>query len=537
MSHDDFPARTRAGISGRQRYMEKTCILAYDLGTTGNKATLFSTRGETVESAFYEYPTAYPRPGWAEQSPSDWWKSIVAATRAVLAKSGFPPGKIAGIGISGHMMGCLPVADDGEPLTNAIIHSDSRSVRECEIIEKSLGEESVYRITGQRLDPHYPLTKAMWIRRRVPEVFSRTRYFLQCKDYIVFRLTGALGTTDFSDATLTAFFDIVRLGWSEEMLGASGIERRLLPEIVPSGTVVGTVSARAAGETGLCEGIPVVAGGGDGACATLGAGVAVPGDGYNYVGGTSWIATLLEQPDLDPERRLFSMGAVEYGKFCAIGTMQAAGSSLKWLADEVCREEKQVAEREGLRQFDVMDRLARESVPGSHKLFFLPYMMGERAPIWDPAARGVFLGLTLSHRRSDLIRSVLEGVAYALKSILDVMVERKIDVGNLRVIGGGAKSPLWLQIMASVYDRPLQVPEHPGEATSLGAALVAGVGVGVFTDFRQAAESIRTRSEVEPVPDWAEAYREFYEYYLSLYPGLRDYFQSLSRLGTMTSHR
>jgi xylulokinase len=516
--------------------MKDGSVLAYDLGTTGNKATLFNLKGQILASAFHEYQTIYPRPGWAEQRPEDWWRSVIATTREVLASSGLEPSGIIGIGISGHMMGCLPVSDTGEPLSNSIIHSDSRSASQCDQIAKSLGEESVYEITGQRLDPHYPLTKAMWVRQQAPEVFAKTRFLLQCKDYVVFLLTGSLGTTDFSDATLTAFFDISRLDWSEDMVEASEIERRLLPEILPSGTIVGHVSARAAAETGLCEGIPVVAGGGDGACATLGAGVAAPGDGYNYVGGTSWVATLLEKADLDPQRRLFSMGAVEFGQFCSIGTMQSAGSSLKWLADEVCREEQQIADREGIHKFDVMDRMARESVAGAHKLFFLPYMMGERAPIWDPAARGTFLGLTLSHSRSDLIRAVLEGVAYALRSILDVMAERNIDVGNLRLIGGGAKSRLWLEIMASVYDRELQIPEHPGEATSLGAALVAGVGVGVYADYRQAGERIKLKTKVQPVADWARDYHDLYAYYRSLYPGLRDYFQSLSRIDTMTSH-
>jgi xylulokinase len=370
----------------------------------------------------------------------------------------------------------------------------------------------------------------MWFKRNAPDVFAKARFLIQCKDYIVFRLTDRLGTTDFSDATLTALYDIGAKKWSDEVADAAGLDRRLFPEVVPSRTVVGRVSEEAARATGLCTGIPVVAGAGDGSCATLGAGVATTGAGYNYVGGTSWIATLLDSPLIDPDMHLFSLGSFEFGEFCAIGTVQSAGSSLRWLADQICREEKRIAAEEGVHQFDVMDRLARQSVPGARKLYFLPYMMGERAPIWDPDARGALVGLTLAHERSDIIRAVLEGVVYALRSILDVMSDRGIRVSDLRIIGGGAKSDLWLEIMASVYNRPLQIPKHLSEATSIGAALIAGVGVGAFGDFKEATTRIQVLKEKHPIPEWSKKYVPLYQYYKSLYPALKESYRQLSRL-------
>jgi xylulokinase len=505
-------------------------LLAFDLGTTGNKATLFSFESEAIASVFKEYPTFYPEPGWAEQQPADWWKSIQETTQELLGRGAATPQEIAAIGISGHMMGCLPVDRKGVPLCRAIIHSDSRSFLESALVEERVGGASVYEITGQRIDPHYSLTKAMWVQRHAPEIWRKTRFLLQCKDYAVFQLTGSLGTTDFSDASLSGAYDLAKLSWSKELLSEAGLDQDLFPEVVPSSQVVGWVSKEAAGATGLRQGTPVVAGGGDGACATLGAGVVTPGDAYNYIGGTSWIAALLDRPDVDPQRRLFLMGSVEFGHFCIIGTMQAAGSSLRWLADEICCEEQMIATSEGIGPFDVMDRRARNSPPGSRKLFFLPYMMGERAPIWDPMARGVFLGLTLSHKREDMIRAVLEGVAYSLNSILEVITERGLDIGALKVIGGGAKSEFWLEILASVFNLPVEVPDSPGEATSRGAALTAGVGVGVFGSFAEAATKVRMGRTRTPKSDWVSTYNTLYPYYRSLYPALRESYQRLAGL-------
>ncbi len=507
--------------------MTDDLILAYDVGTTGNKATLFTADGSRVASAFKEYATLYPEPGWAEQRPADWWASVVQTTRDVREFAKLSPKQIVAIGLSGHMMGCLPVTADGTPIANAMIHSDSRSVSECSVVAERLGEDSVYRITGQRLDPHYTLTKAMWCRKNLAGFAQKTGFLLQCKDYIVFKLTGRLGITDFSDATLSALFDINTLKWSDELLDAAGINRSLLAEVVPSNTVVGTVSAEAARQTGLCEGIPVVSGAGDGACATLGAGVATPGDAYNYIGGTSWIATLVTEPDIDPEMRLFTMGSVDYGRFCSVGTIQSAGSSLEWVADEICREEKQAAMREGVNPFSMLDRLAEASPPGARNLFFLPYMMGERSPIWDPRARGAFLGLTLGHTRAELVRAVLEGVAFALRSVLDAMEERRIRPDSLRIIGGGARSALWREIMASVYNMPLHTLLHPEEATSLGAALVAGVGVGCFANYDEATSRIGVDKTVMPREEWLRGYQAAYACYQSLYPALKETFARL----------
>ncbi|HID08328.1 MAG TPA: xylulokinase, partial [Armatimonadetes bacterium] len=358
------------GLRRRIQMSRGSYILAYDLGTTGNKATLFDPDGQIVASAYHGYETTYPQPGWSEQHPEDWWESIVASTRELLQSSGIHPSDIIAIGLSGHMMGCLPVDGDGEPLRAALIHSDTRSMLQCERIQSLIGADRFFEITGQILDPHYTLPKILWLKDNEPHVYERTRFFLQCKDYVRFKLTDELGITDFSDASLSGAYDLHTCQWSDELLTALEVSPKLLPEVHPSSAVIGMVTKEAADATGLVAGTPVVAGAGDGSCATFGAGVTRAGQAYNYLGGTSWIAALTDGLVLDMQQRLFTMGHVEFARFAIIGTVQCAGSSYQWLADEICWFERESARERDASQFDLMNELARSAPVGSHKLFF-----------------------------------------------------------------------------------------------------------------------------------------------------------------------
>jgi len=512
-------------------------ILAHDLGTSGNKATLFSADGDILASEFQSYESFYGPNGEAEQEPDDWWRAVIDTTRRLLAgtwrkdSTGSAPdrgkkaaGRIAAVGFSGHMMGCLAVDADGRALGRSWLHSDTRSAKQAREIARRMGAERYYRLTGNPPDPHYPLSKMMWLKEYRPDIYRQARWFLQSKDYIAARLTGRFGVTDHSDASLYGAYDMAAREWADEVLEAAGIERGRMPEILESSAQVGCVTREAAEATGLAVGTPVIIGGGDGACAAVGAGAIEPGDAYNYIGSTSWISATTEEPVLDPKMRLFVIHGLEPQRYGVIGTVQCAGAAYEWAADTLCPEESEGAEKQGISRFKLMDDLARQAPPGCDGLVFLPYLMGERAPIWDPHARGVFFGLSIAHTRAHMIRAVLEGVGYALRSIVDIIEENGTKIGSVTLIGGGAEGLLWPEILACILARPIRTPKRPREATSYGAATAAGVGVGLFDDFRAARKLIRTANEHIPNPQSTTAYRRAYEVFRDLYPALKPLF-------------
>jgi xylulokinase len=513
-----------------QQSEEKMYILSHDLGTTGDKALIIDESGKIIASAYYEYPTYYPKSGWAEQDPAEWWEAVVRTTKEIASKVSDATRKIAAVGLSGQMMGCLPVDAGGNPLRKSMIHSDTRSHEQAERIEGALGKDEIYKIAGNLMDPHYPSSKIAWLKENERGIYDKTRFFVQSKDYIAYKLTGTMGITDHSDASLTGLYDLAKGDWSRALIDGVGAAVEKLPEIHPSSQMIGKITPEAASQTGLMAGTPVVAGGGDGACATWGAGVSHPGEAYNYIGGTSWISTPSDRPIIDPKMRVFHLRNLDSVRYDVVGTVQCAGSAYKWLADEVATEETREANEKNVDRYEVINRLASLSPPGSNGLFFLPYLMGERAPIWDPKARGVYFGLSLNHKRADLMRSVLEGVAYALRSVLEAIVDLGLSVDTMRVIGGGAKGAFWREMMANVYGVKILVPEHLGEATSLGAAMAAGVGVGVFKSWEEAARIVKIVGEHEPASEIANQYSKFYSFYKSLYPALKDSFRSLAEL-------
>jgi xylulokinase len=344
---------------------------------------------------------------------------------------------------------------------------------------------------------------------------------VQTKDFLSARLTGIWGLTDRSDAALTGCFDMQAGIWSEEMISAGRFPHSLMPEVVPSSTIVGTITREAAMATCLPERLPVVAGGGDGACATAGAGAVEPGNAYHYLGGTSWVAAVTEGYRPDPSRRVNVFCALDPSQFVLYGTVQSAGSSVDWFREAIGN---------GM-PFEEMERLAASASPGSHGLFFLPYLAGERSPIWDANARGVWFGLSQAHGQSEMARSVFEGVAYALNSNLSVLIDLGLAPEHIRVLGGGMRSPLWRSLFAAVYNRPVHLLSRLSEATSAGAAMAAGVGVGLFTDYRDAAQCLAPLSEVEhPSPELASIYAPFSAFFETLYPAVAKSFAVRAQL-------
>lgn len=508
-------------------------LIAHDLGTTGDKATLFDAEGRLLASSFASYPTHFPRPGWAEQEPERWWHALCRTNRDLLAQRPDVLPHLAAVGFSAMMNGCLLVNAQGEALHSALIHADIRSAGVCERIAREVGEERAYQLTGNRIAPYFTLGKLAWMQENEKELMAQARWCVQTKDYIVGRLTGVWGVTDRSDASLTGCNDLERGVWSEELIAAAGIPQTLLPEVRISATQIGTVTKEAAEATGLPEGLPVVLGGGDGACATAGAGAVLPGDAYHYLGGTSWVAAVTQGYRPDPTRRLSVFCALDPAQTVVYGTVQSAGSSVDWF--------RQVLGSAGLAdgetEYAALEKLAAESPPGSRGLFFLPYLAGERSPIWDAKARGALFGLTTAHRRSDLIRAVYEGVAFALGSNLAALAEMGLAPKEVRVLGGGMRSALWRSIFAAVYNRPLRLLARLSEATSCGAAMAAGVGVGLFPDYATAAPLFAPLAEEElPDQETASVYARAGAFFRTLYPAFADRFAALAEYQAAEVH-
>ncbi len=497
-------------------------ILAHDLGTTGDKASLFDRTGRLVASAFSGYDTQYPRPGWAEQDPRDWWRAAREATHSLLAASGRGADEIAVVSFSGQMMGCLPVDNAGRPLRSAIIWADQRAEREAGLLCERVGAREVYEITGHRASSSYTAAKLLWIKHHQPELYRRTHRVLQAKDYLGYRLTGAYAT-DFSDASGTNLFDLARRAWSEGILQAMELDAALLPPAVPSSTVIGEVTREAAEATGLAPGTPVVIGGGDGACATVGAGVVHPSDAYNYIGSSSWLAFVTRDPLYDPQQRTFIFAHMDPEYVAPMGTMQCAGGSYDWLERLLRAEDAPPAYAE-------LDELASRAEPGAGGLLFLPYLIGERSPHWNPQARGAFIGLSIAHGRAEMARAVLEGVALNLRIVLGAFREQGAQIPSLRVIGGGARSAVWRQILADVLALPLLRPKLLVEATSLGAAIAGGVGVGLCPGYGVSSQWVVVEEAEEPQPAAAAKYDAVYGAFCEAYRALEPTYRRIAAL-------
>ncbi|MGC9468758.1 MAG: xylulokinase [Anaerolineae bacterium] len=504
-------------------------VLAHDLGTTGNKATLYDAGGQLSGSAFYPYGTDYPQTSWAEQDPHDWWAAVCTSTRQLLAQTGVGGDEIACITFSGQMMGCVPLDRNARPLRKAIIWADQRAVAQAQWIGERVAFEEVYRITGHRLSSSYSLPKILWLRDHDPEIYRQAYKFTHAKDAMVARLTGAF-VTDPSDASGMNLYDLETGAWSPKILECVGLDTERLPEIRPSHEIVGTVLPSVAEDVGVPVGTPVVIGGGDGACAAAGAGVVSEGSAYNYVGSSSWIALATREPIYDPDYRTFTFAHLVPNTFMPDGTMQAAGASYQWMRDQLCPQEVLDAAAAGLSAYDLMSAQAAGSPPGANGLLYLPYLMGERSPHWNPRARGAFVGLTIRHTRADMIRAVLEGVAMNLSTILDAFRAQGADVPAIRLIGGGARSQLWTQIMADVYGVPVQRLAILEEATSMGAALAGGVGVGLYPDFRMATAMNPVAEVIEPDPAAQRVYLELAPLFRETYEALAPVYDRLANI-------
>ncbi|MBI1877017.1 MAG: xylulokinase [Chloroflexi bacterium] len=505
----------------------KRFILAHDLGTTGNKATLYDDEGRLVSSAFAGYGVEYAQTGWAEQNPADWWQAVCASTQKLLGQSKADSADIACIVFSGQMMGCVPLDKSARPLRKAIIWADQRAVAQEQWLGERVSPDEVYRITGHRLSASYSLSKILWLRDNQPDIYHAVHKFVHAKDAIVARLTGEF-VTDHSDASGMNLYDLEQGDWSERILEAAQLDPAQLPNLRRSIDVVGEVRAEIAAEVGVAAGTPVVIGAGDGMCAAAGAGVVDEGDAYNYIGSSSWIALATKTPIYDPHYKTFCFAHLVPGLFSPCGTMQAAGASYQWTRDQLCSIESQAAAALGLNPYELMNLSAEQSPAGANSLIFLPYLLGERSPRWNPRARGGFVGLTIRHSRADVIRATLEGITMNLRVILDAFTAQGAQIQAMRVIGGGARGRFWNKIMADVYDLPIQRLAILEEATSMGAALAGGVGVGLYPDFSMAKIMNRVVEVIEPDPSTRATYEKLYPIFEAAYHALTPIYDMLA---------
>ncbi|MBW7904556.1 MAG: xylulokinase [Phycisphaerae bacterium] len=498
-------------------------LLGIDVGTTGCKALLIDAEdGGPVADATREHPLDTPRPMWAEQDPERWWDGACAVVREVLARAGAEPRGVAAVGLTGQMHGLVLLDGAGAALRPAILWNDQRTAAQCAEITRRVGEARVLELTGNPVLTGFTAPKIAWVRQHEPAIYQRAAHVLLPKDFVRYRLTGQLAA-DVSDASGTSLFDVGRRRWSEDMLAALDLPRAWLPDVFESAEIAGRITGPAAERCGLLPGTPVVAGAGDQAAQAIGGGILREGDVAVTLGTSGVVFAACDSYRVEPRGRLHAFCHAAPGAWHLMGVMLSAGGSLRWFRDALGAEERA---RAAALQRDVYDVLLAPVVDvpaGCEGLLFLPYLTGERTPHADPAARGVFFGLTLRHGKGHLARAVLEGVAYGLRDGLELTRGLGIDARQIHLSGGGAASPLWRQILADVFDRPLALLEI-NQGAAYGAALLAGVGAGAFRDAADAAERcVRISQVVSPGANVAE-YQRGYERFAALYPALAPHF-------------
>lgn len=489
--------------------MEKDLILTCDAGTTGCKCSVFSIKGEALFSVRRDYPTLYPKPNWAEQDPDQILGAVYDGIRELLQQ--VSPQRIACVGLCGAMNGCIPVDEDGNALHPNIIHSDSRSFAQVEEIGRCINKYHFYSLTGNRLDTHYTLPKILWFKENLPDVYKKARWFMNIKDYIYAHLTGRPGFTDYSDASLTTALDINNRKWAGDLLKDLDIDINCMPKIIAGHDIRGKITRKVYYRTGLITGTPVAIGGGDGCCTARGAGLVDPGSTYTYIGSSAWVSQIQNHPVLDPKARIFNYLDAD-GRSCHVcGTVQTGAAAFNWAMKNL------MGNQQGTLDISRMENMARQIRPGAEGVLFLPTLMGSRTPYWDPNSRGVLMGFTLYHDQRHIARAIYEGIAFALNSCAEIISEYGTPIQSMMLTGGGARSGLWPDILAAVFGLATRVHKAPGECTSLGAAMVAGVGAGIFSSYEDAAQVVTARSNHPVNPGWKKVYDELYPIYHDIY--------------------
>lgn len=491
-------------------------LLGIDVGTGGTRAVVVDKKGSVIASATAEHaPFASPRTGWAEQDPRDWWRATIAAVRGVLGQPGISAEEIAGVGFSGQMHGATLLDQNLEVLRPALIWCDQRTAEQCRAITERIGAGRLIELTLNPALTGFTLPKLLWVRDHEPDVWRRVRSVLLPKDYARLRLTGERAT-DVADASGTLMFDVANRRWSEEMLDAMEIDGSFLPSVFESPEITGRVSAAGAEATGLLAGTPVVAGAGDQAAGAVGMGIVRAGTISATIGTSGVVFAATNRPALDPQGRVHTFCHAIPGRWHVMGVTQAAGLSLRWFRDQFG-----AGAEDGRDPYERLTEEAATSPAGADGALWAPYLMGERTPHLDSNARGALVGLTASHTRADVIRAILEGVAFSLRDTFEIFKEMNVPVETIRLGGGGARSLLWRQIQADVYGHEVEIVQAE-EGAAYGAALLAGVGSGTWPSVDAACSAVvRVADRVTPEPASQDLLDKQYQSFRRLYPALR----------------
>jgi xylulokinase len=485
--------------------VSEALFLGLDIGTSGVKAILMRTSGDVVANVTTPLALSTPRPGWTEQHPDAWWEACVTSIREVLA--GRANAQVAAIGMSGQMHSSVFLDADGNVIRPALLWSDGRTTAECrEITERVGGEEQLREWASNPALEGFTLPKVLWLRNQEPAAFRRLSKVLLAKDFIRFRMTGALATEP-SDASGTLMFDTARVRWSTDIMGAVGLPMALLPEVGGSSEALGRLSAQAAALTGLAEGTPVVGGGADNACGAAGVGAVTPGQAVASWGTSGTVLAPTDRPRVDPGLRVHTFCHVVPGLWYLMGVVLSAGGAFAWYRDQLAR---------GANDTSLNDEAASAPI-GADGVTFLPYLQGERTPHRDASARGALLGLSLAHTRAHTSRAVLEGICFALRDSVSILEGLGIAPDHLLLTGGGARSPFIRRLQAEVYGRPVSTVNRE-EGPAYGAALLAAVGAGAFPDVAAAVRATLTETDPEaPDPESHRKYQQPYERFRALY--------------------
>ncbi|MFA7672464.1 MAG: xylulokinase [Clostridia bacterium] len=502
-------------------------LLGIDIGTSATKTVLFSIKGEAIASASYEYPLYQPYPGWAEQDPKDWWDAVCETCKEVIKKTGIDNKLIKGIGLSGQMHGLVMLDKHDNLLGRSIIWCDQRTEKQAAEIEDRITRKRLIEITANPAITGFTAAKIMWVKENLPEIYAKATKIMLPKDYIQYMLTGEF-STEVSDGSGMQLMDIKKRCFSDEVLEKLGVDRRLLGYMHESCEEAGRVTIKASELTGLAAGTTVAAGAGDQAACAVGNGIVKEGIISSTIGTSGVIFAHTNELHIDKGGRIHTLCHAVPGAWHVMGVTQAAGLSLKWFRDEFCQEEKKNAEALGVDPYVLMDKMAEKIEKGSKGLIYLPYLMGERSPHLDPNCSGVFFGLTPMHTKAHLIRSIMEGVVFSLKDSVEILKnDMGIALNEVRVSGGGAKSPLWKQMQGDIFGIDIAEVNNP-EGGALGVAILAGVAGGIYKSVQSACDEMITlkKKKIHEGENTAE-YNKFYNVYKGLYPVMKKSFSEL----------
>ena len=511
-----------------------TYLIGIDIGTSGTKALACDTGGQVLATVTAEHDVSSPQPGWSEQDPRQWWDATIEAVGELIERAHLDANDCKGIGLSGQMHGSVFLGDDGpetaEPLRPALLWNDQRTAAECEQIERTAGgREELIEMVGNPALTGFTAPKILWLRDHEPQVYEKVRHVLLPKDYIRYRMTGEYAT-EVGDASGTLLLNVSERAWHKGLIEKLGLDMDWLPDCHESHVVSGELSEWAAQRLGLRAGVPVVGGSGDQPAGAVGNGIARAGVVSATLGTSGVVFAHADEPTYDPQGRVHTMCHAVEGKWCVFGCMLSAGGSLQWFRNHMARWETDQAKRDGMDPYELMTDEADHAAPGCGGLLFMPYLTGERCPHPDPDARGGWIGLTARHTRADMIRSVMEGVTFGMNDALRIIREMDVDVSSVRLSGGGARSDLWRQMQADIYGADTAIT-NAGEGPAYGAAILAGVGTGIWSSVPEACEAIiREAERRHPDPETAEHYRRVYSEYKKLYPMLRSTFARLADL-------